>query len=80
MEFSKKNAGFNVSQGYLDGKVLTADRIKQLAELPSREQLIAMVVGLVASPIRNFTGTLSAVIRSLVYALNAVKDKKETAQ
>ena len=76
-EFSKKNKGFNLENGFLEGRVLTAERIKELAALPGREQLIAMVVGMVKSPISNFVGVLSSTLRSLVYAINAVKEKKE---
>lgn len=77
VDFSKKNQGFNVSRGYLDGRPLEAERIKELAELPSREQLIAMVVGMMNAPIANFVGVLGGVLRSLVYAIKAVKEKKE---
>lgn len=78
-EFAKENKGFNISKGYLEGRVLDEARIKELAELPSREQLIATVVGMINAPIANFVGVLSGVLRSLVYALNAVKEKKEAA-
>ena len=78
MDFSKKNKGFKVSQGYLEGRVLEAKKIKELSELPGREQLLAMVVGTMNAPIANFVGVLASVLRSLVYALNAVKEKKET--
>lgn len=79
MEFSKENKGFKVAKGYLEGRLLEAERIKELAELPSREQLIAMVVGMMNAPIANFVGVLSGVLRSLLYALKAVKEKKESA-
>ncbi|MFH1837083.1 MAG: 50S ribosomal protein L10 [Candidatus Omnitrophota bacterium] len=76
-KFAKENNGFILSSGYLEGQVLTAERVKELADLPSRQQLLAMVVGMINSPISGFVGVLSAVVRSLVYALNAVKEKKE---
>lgn len=79
MEFSKKNKGFNVSKGYLEGRPLEAERIKELAELPGREQLIAMVVGMMNAPISGFVGVLSGILRSLLYTLKAVKEKKESA-
>ena len=76
-EFSKKNKGFQVSKGYIEGRLLQEDRIKELAELPGREQLLAMVVGMMNAPIAGFVGVLSSILRSLVYALNAIKEKKE---
>lgn len=77
MEFSKKNNGFKVAKGYLEGRSLSAERIKELSELPGREQLLAMIVGTMNGPITNFVGVLSSLLKSIVYALNAIKEKKE---
>lgn len=77
MEFSKSNKGFKVSNGYLDGNVLTSERIKELSELPGREQLIAMVVGMVLSPISNFVGVTASMLRSILFVLKAIIEKKE---
>jgi len=77
MEFSRQNKGFKVADGYLEGRQLTAEKIKELSELPGREQLLAMVVGTLNAPIANFVGVLASVLRSILYALNAVKEKKE---
>ena len=77
MEFAKTNKGFKVSSGYLEGRVLEPERIKELSELPGREQLIAMVLSMMNAPITAFAGVLSATLRKLLYALNALKDKKE---
>ena len=79
-EFAKEKKGFNISKGYLEGRVLESDRIQELADMPSREQLLAMVVGTMNAPISGFVGTLSAVLRSVMYALNAIKEKKESDQ
>ncbi len=76
-EFAKKNKGFNVGNGYLEGKALSEERVKELADLPSREQLIAMVVGMMNAPIAGFAGVLSSLLRSILYVLTAVKEKKE---
>ncbi|MBD3427194.1 MAG: 50S ribosomal protein L10 [Candidatus Omnitrophica bacterium] len=78
-EFSKKNKGFNLDKGYLEGRVLSAERVKELADLPSREQLLAMIVGTMNAPISGFVGVLSSVLRSVLYAVNAIKEKKEQA-
>jgi len=75
--FSKKNKGFDIKNGYLEGRVLTSEKIKELSELPSREQLIAIVVGMIKGPINGFAGVLSSLLRSILHALNAVKEKKE---
>jgi large subunit ribosomal protein L10 len=49
--------------GYLDGQVLTPAQVQEIARLPSREQLIADVVGKLQSPLYNFSGLLQSTIR-----------------
>ncbi len=80
MEFSKKNKNFKIANGYLEGNVITAEKVKELAQLPGREQLLAMVLSMMNAPITGFVGVLSSIVRSLCYALNAIKEKKETSQ
>lgn len=63
--------------GLVDGKIIDVNGIKALAELPSREELIAKMLGSMNAPISNLVGVLSGTIRSLVYALNAIKEQKE---
>ena len=77
VDFSKKEKGFKVESGYFEGDVLEADRVKELSEMPSREQLISMLLGLLNAPIRGFVNVLAAVPKSLLYALNAIKEKSE---
>jgi len=76
-EFAKENKGFNISKGYLDGRVLTKDEIKHLSELPGREQLLSMVLSMMNAPITGFACVLSAVVKSVLYALKAVSEKKQ---
>jgi len=76
-DFSKENKSFAVSQGLLEGRVLTQEKVKELAELPGREQLLAMVVGAINAPISGFVNVLAGTIRSLSNVLNAIKEKKE---
>jgi len=76
IEFAKKNAKFELRAGALDGKVLTADDIKALSELPSREVLLAKVLGSLNAPASNFVGVLAAIPRSLVQVLAAIQDQK----
>jgi large subunit ribosomal protein L10 len=63
--------------GVVDGKIIDVDGIKALAKLPSREELIAKMLGSLNAPIANLVGVLSGPIRALVYALNAIKAQKE---
>jgi large subunit ribosomal protein L10 len=80
VDFAKKNKGFELTKGYYEGQVLTGERIKELSELPGKEQLIAMVVGMLNGPITNFVGLLSSLLKSLMHAINAIKEKKEKSE
>ena len=75
-EFAKTNNKFILKGGALDGKRLSVDDIKALADLPSREVLLARLLGSLNAPTTNFVGVLAAVPRSLVLALAAIQEKK----
>ncbi len=77
--FEKEAEAFQVAGGYLDNNPLSKDQVKYLASLPSREELIAKLVGQINAPISNFVGVLSALLRNLVGALNQIKEQKEKA-
>lgn len=67
---------FKLKGGVLTGKVITTPEIQALADLPSREVLIAKLLGTMNAPVSNFVGVLAAVPGSFVRALNAIKEKK----
>jgi large subunit ribosomal protein L10 len=77
IEFSKSNKGFVVAGGYFDGIVLDAARVKQLSELPSREVLLSRLLGAMNGPITGFVGVSAGILRKFMYAINAIKDKKQ---
>ncbi|MGB2629969.1 MAG: 50S ribosomal protein L10 [Candidatus Omnitrophota bacterium] len=76
-DFAKANKGFEIASGYLEGRLLTPEKIKELSQLPGREQLIAMVLSALNGPVSGFVGVLSSILRSLCYAINSIKEKKE---
>lgn len=76
-DFAKANDKLVIKAGLLDGKVLNADEVKALAKLPTRDVLVAQVLGMLNAPIAGFANVLQGSIRKAVYALNAVKEKKE---
>jgi large subunit ribosomal protein L10 len=51
--------------------------VKHLANLPSKQELLAKVVGSIKAPVSGFVGVLSGNLRKFVYALNAIKEAKE---
>ncbi len=63
-EYSEKIESFEILAGYLDGAVVGKDVVLQLADIPSKEVLIAKLLGSVKSP-----------LYGLAYALQAVVDK-----
>ena len=63
-EYAEKIESFNILAGYLDGKVVDDATVKQLADIPSKEVLIAKFLGSIKSP-----------LYGLAYALQAVVDK-----
>lgn len=76
VEFVKKVKKTEIKSGILDGKVISIASVNSLAELPSREQLLAQLAGTLNAPIAGFARTLSGIISKLGYALNAVKEQK----
>ncbi len=78
-EFIKENRIMEIKGGLVEGKVIDAEGVKALANLPSREVLLARLLGSMQSPITGFVTVLQGNIRNLVYALDAVRQQKESA-
>lgn len=79
-EATKKYDGkISAKCGLADGEYVDANGVKALAALPPKEVLVAKMLGSLNSPIAGLAGVLSATLRSLVYAINAVKDKQAQA-
>ena len=65
-----------VKSAYVDGGYVDVNGVKALASMPSKEELIAKMLGSLQAPIANFVGVLSAMPRGLVVALNAIAEQK----
>ncbi len=74
--FAKDNEFYRIKAGFIDGKSVTVGQIEELAQLPSKEVLIAKALGGIQAPISGFASVLSGTIRGLVVALNAITEKK----
>lgn len=68
-----------VKVGMVEDKVIGVDEVKALATLPSREELIAKLLGSMNAPISNTVNVLQGVIRNAVYVLDAIRSQKESA-
>ena len=64
--YAKSNESFKIKVGFIDGKIVSDEEVKQLAAIPSREILIAKMLG-----------SLNAPISKLVYVLDAIAKKDE---
>jgi large subunit ribosomal protein L10 len=65
-DFAKKHEALEIKAGVIEGNIATAEEVKALAELPSREGLLSMLLSVLQAPIRN-----------LALATKAVADQKE---
>jgi large subunit ribosomal protein L10 len=75
-DFARTNPGLVIKGGLLGAKVLTATDASALADLPSRDQLLAQLAGAIAAPLQTFAGLLQALPRNLAYGLQALIDKQ----
>jgi large subunit ribosomal protein L10 len=80
-EFVKETKIFEIKGGILEGRVVDAKAVRDLSDLPSREVLLAKVLGGMQTPMYGFASVLQGTLRSFVYALEAVRKQKagETA-
>lgn len=67
---------FKILGGVLDGAYVSAAQVTALAAIPSREVLLAKLLGTLNAPVTNFVGVLAAVPRSFVVALSEISKKK----
>jgi large subunit ribosomal protein L10 len=73
-DFAKESPKLIVKGGVLDGKSLSSKDLMALADLPSRDVLLAQLAGLIASPLRTMASLLKAVPQNLAYGLSALID------
>lgn len=75
-DFVKEHQKPVVKVGALEGVVLSAAEVEELASLPSREALLSMVVGTIAAPMSQIVGVFHQKATSLLNVLQAAADKK----
>jgi large subunit ribosomal protein L10 len=78
--FAKKHPALEIKAGVVEGTVLNVNEVMDLAQLPSREELVAKALGGLNAPISGFVGVLNANLRSLVVALGAIAEQKAAAE
>ncbi len=75
-DFAKESPKLIVKGGVTDGKLLSTKDLSALADLPSRDVLLAQLAGLLASPLRTMAGLLKAVPQNFAYGLSALLESK----
>jgi large subunit ribosomal protein L10 len=69
----------DIKGGLVEGRVFSPDQVKQLADLPSRESLIAQLMGTMQAPVGQLVGIMQTPLQQLMGVLNAYKTKMEAA-
>lgn len=76
-EYAKMpNSKIKIKIGFVSGNLITAEEVNALAALPSKEVLLAQVLGTMMAPVTGFATVLNANIRGLAIALNAIAEQK----
>lgn len=76
-DFAKEFEALQIRSAVMDGKMLSADDVNSLAKLPSKEQLLGQLCGVLVAVPTGFVRALNGVPNNLVYALQAIKEQKE---
>jgi large subunit ribosomal protein L10 len=78
-DFAKTNEKLVATLVSLGGQVLPGKELDRVASLPTREQALSMLLGVMKAPIQKFVGTLAAPGSKLVRTIAAVRDQKQAA-
>ena len=78
-KYSKSNEKLSIRGGMLKNSMLDAASVKALASMPTREELLATLMGTMQAPVGQFVRTLNEVPTKLVRALAAIRDQKQVA-
>jgi large subunit ribosomal protein L10 len=78
-DFAKDNKDLEVKALVMGGKLLTAEAIEAVANLPSREQAIGMLMSVMNAPVTKLVRTLAEPYAQAVRAFAAIRDQKQAA-
>ena len=78
-DFSKEQEAFEIKALAVGGELLGADQIDRLAKLPTRDQALAMLAGVIQAPITKLVRTFNEVPSKITRAVAAVRDQKKDA-
>lgn len=75
-KFQEKNEKFTLKVCVVEKQVYDGSRLKELAAMPSRAEVVAGILGSLNSPITGVVGVINAVVRDIVGVLEAIEKKK----
>lgn len=78
-QFAKKFDKLSIKAGFVDGKVIDENGVNKLAELPSKPELLSMLMRTMNAPVQGVVNVLQGNIRGVVIALNAYAEKMQNA-
>ncbi|HXN01832.1 MAG TPA: 50S ribosomal protein L10 [Candidatus Dormibacteraeota bacterium] len=77
-DYIKANRKMVIKAGLLEGQIIKADAVTELADLPSREVLLSRLLGAMQAPLGNLASVLQAPITKFARTLDAVRNQKES--
>lgn len=79
LTFAKDRKVFAFKGGLIEGRIVSADAVKAIAALPSRDELIAKLMGTMLNPVRSFMAMANAPVGAFARVVQAVADQKAAA-
>lgn len=77
VEYEKENNKVEIKAGFIEKTFADKDKVKYVAKLPGKEQLLAQLVGAISMPLKKMGMALSAPLTNMLILMNNLKDKKE---
>jgi large subunit ribosomal protein L10 len=74
-QFSKENKNLKILGGILEKSFVGPEKIEELAALPSKEELLAKLIGNIFAPVQNLVYLLKSIPQSLIFVLNQIQIK-----
>jgi large subunit ribosomal protein L10 len=76
-DYAKDNEKFKLKAGFVDGSVLDKDSVIAMSKMPSRKELLSMIVGNMSGMISSFVGTLNGIMTTFIGTIEALEKKKQ---
>ena len=78
-DFAKDNSKFEILGGAMGGTILDPAGVTTVSKMPSREELIASIVGCIGAPASNIAGAIGAPASDIASILSTIEEKQEAA-